>query len=551
MIQSFRLLLNNKSFVELLLSSTMINLLSLALPLTMLQIYDRILPNESFGTASILAIGVSLAILLELLLRYARSWLLGASAANFELKTTTQVVERLLKADYQQLASLGTGKVFHALNSISTMREIYSGQAAVALMDLPFVFIFLALVAYIGGPLVFIPLVMWLLVGLRVWQIGKQLSAATSELATSDNERTSLLMLVLSGLTTTKSMALESRITYAYKEINHRRLAQQNQVDWLSCKLQELIQGAAQATTLAIVLIGCFEVLNGDLTTGGLAACSILAGRAVAPLSAIGSLRAKFIAAQNAMLDVNEIVATPQESFNGKQRYQQKLPAGPISFQQVSANQTSAKLTDLNFEIPSGSMVTITSNPLTHASLLLSTVGAFHQVTQGQITIAGIAQGDHDAHEYRQSICYAPPWATLFSGSILDNMTLFRHERDSQAMALADQLGLADTIAQLPAGYQTRVASNDNHLLNQGAIKLISLVRVLAQSPSILLLDEPMVSLDADSQTRLLSLLKESKGEMTILVASHFKDVAHISDYCINIDQTGSASMAPTTEAAE
>ncbi len=539
MVKTFRLLAQNQSFNELLLTSVFINLLSLALPFTMLQIYDRILPNEAHGTATVLVIGVAIAILLELILRYARSWLLGASAANYELHTITRVVKRLLNADYHHIENLGAGKISHGIHSIAAMRDIYSGQAAVALMDFPFVIIFLALVAYIGGPLVFIPLVVWLIAGVRVWQLGQKLSLATKELSLSQDERTRLLMLVLSGLTTTKAMALESRMTYAYKKINHQRLAQQEEVDWLSAKLQELIQGTAQATTLCLVMIGCFEVLNGNLTTGGLAACSILAGRAVAPLSAIGSLRAKYVSAKEAMDQVNALIATPQETFNGQTRYQQKLPLGPIRFEGVSAEKTSARLDNISLTIPAGSIVTVTSNPMTHASLLLSTIGAYHQLDSGQIAIAGVPQQDHDGFEYRQSICYVPPWASLFSGSILENMTLFRREREASAMLIADQLGLSATLAQLPAGYQTQVGSNENQVLNKGAIKLIALVRALAQSPSILLLDEPMVSLDADSQARLLQVLMERRGQMTVVIASYFDEVAALSDMQIALGEHG------------
>ncbi|MCE9679252.1 ATP-binding cassette domain-containing protein [Shewanella sp. AS1] len=542
---SFHPLVKNKSFIELLLSSTLINLLSLALPFTILQIYDRILPNEGYGTAQVLVIGVSLAILLELLLRYTRSWVLSASAANFELQSTKTLVERLIKADYHHVESLGSGKIYRGINSIATMREMHSGQATVALMDFPFVLIFLALVAYIGGPLVFIPVVVWVIAGIQVYRIGQKLTLATTELNLTDNERTRLLMLVLSGLTTAKSLALESRITYNYKELNHKRLAQQAEVDWLSSQLQELIQGASQATTLALVLIGCFEVLNGDMTTGGLAACSILAGRAIAPLSALGSLRAKFITAQNAMQEVNALVAVPQESFNSKTCYNQKLPLGPIKFTGVSCKQTSAKLDNINLEIPPGSIVTLRSNPLTHASLLLTTLAAFNQPQQGQISIAGVPLQDHDGNEYRQSIAYVAPVATLFAGSILDNLTLFRHERDAYAMELADKLGLSEAIAQLPSGYQTVVANNDSQQLNKGAVKLISLVRALSQSPSILLLDDPLVALDADAQMRLLVLLQEYKGEMTVIINSYFTEAIQISDLTLDITNPSENAITP------
>ncbi|QBF81968.1 ATP-binding cassette domain-containing protein [Shewanella maritima] len=539
MTDNFSLLIKNRAWVELLLSSTLINLLSLALPFTMLQIYDRILPNQGYGTASVLVSAVAVAILLELVLRYARSWVLASSAANFELQTTTHTVGALLQSDYKRIESLGTGVIANGLNSIATMREIYSGQALVALMDFPFVLIFLALVAYIGGPLVLIPIAVWAVIGVLVYLIGKQLNQATQALGLTEGERSRLLIQVLSGLTTAKALGMETKLSGMYNEINYQRLAQQQQVDWLSSKLQELIQGASQATTLLIVLIGCLAVLNGDLTTGGLAACSILAGRAIAPLSAIISLRSRLAVAKTAMSQVEQLSQLPGEVFDGTTQYQQKLPLGPIQLHQVSLQQTGAKLVDVNIEIPAGSFVTVTSNPLTHASLLLSSIGAFHRVESGKILIAGVEQSQHKRSEYRQSVLHVSPWPTLMAGTLMENMTLFAADKEPQAMAIAETLGLTETIAQLPAGYQTLVGNNDSQMLNKGAIKLIGLVRALVQSPSILLLDEPMISLDADSQQRLLKLLASYRGDMTIIFASYFTSIRALSDIHLHIDTQG------------
>ncbi|MDX1282270.1 ABC transporter transmembrane domain-containing protein [Shewanella colwelliana] len=549
MVSSFRLLMQNRAFTELLLSSTFINLLSLALPFTMLQIYDRILPNEGYGTASILAATVAIAILLELLLRYARSWLLASSSANFELQTTTQLVKSLLNADYRHLAALGPGKIANGLNSITTVRELYSGQAAVAMMDFPFVILFLALLTYIGGPLVFIPIAVWGAVGIFVYLIGQKLTAVAQQLTLTDSEYSRMLIRVLSGLTTTKALALETQLSSSYAAINYQRLALQQQVDWLSSKLQELIQGASQITTLLIVFIGCFEVLNGSLTTGGLAACSILAGRAIAPLSAIISLRSRLASAKTAMTQINNINKLPAEQFQGSQVYQQKLPLGPIEFNKVEAVQPGAILHTLSATIAPGSLTCIHSNPLTHSSLFLSLLGGFHQPSEGRITIAGEPISAHDANEYTQSVAYVPPWPSLFSGTIIENMTMFRPEREMAAMEVAEQLGLTNTIAQLPAGYQTQLANNESQMLNKGAIKLIAMVRAMVQSPSILLLDEPMVSLDIDGQTRLLSLIKNQQSQMTIIAATYFTSMQQCADQII--DLTPKAPAASKTNRGE
>ncbi|MDO6765138.1 ABC transporter transmembrane domain-containing protein [Agarivorans sp. 1_MG-2023] len=544
------LLFRNRSAIDVLLSSMFINLLSLALPFAMLQIYDRILPNQGYGTATVLMLGVAVAILLELVLRYVRSWLLASAAANFELHTTIDAVKALLASRFEPVTKLGRGGIFNGLNSIAGMRDLYSGQAALALIDFPFVIIFLALVAYIGGALVFIPIVVWGLISLLVVLLGKQLSHATQELALSEAERSRLLINVLSGLTTTKALALENGISSDYREVNFKRLQQQQQVDWLSAKLQELIQGASQGTTLVLVLLGCLMVLDGQLTTGGLAACSILAGRAVAPLSAIISLRSRMVTAKSAMHQVSQLTALKGENFSAERCYQQKLPLGPVTFNQLSAQTAVATLCQANFSLPAGCLAVVQSNPLSHASLVLSMLAGFHQPKQGSINIADVELSQHDANEYRQSVIYLAPWPTLFAGSLIENMTLFRPELEAQAMVLAEELGLSTAIALLPAGYQTRVGDSGNQMLNKGAIKLIALVRALAQQPSILLLDEPMLSLDVDAQQRLLALLNKLKGEMTVIVASHFDEIKAYSDIQLRIAEDGLVSLLNQTKEA-
>jgi ABC-type bacteriocin/lantibiotic exporter with double-glycine peptidase domain len=536
MKSTFNLLNNTNALTQLLFTSIFINLLSLALPFTMLQIYDRILPNQSYGTATILVSGVAIAILLELFLRYARSWMLASSAANFELNTTIKVVNNLLDAEPKSVEKMGAGGVFNGLSGIATMRELYSGQAAVAMMDLPFVFIFLGLVAYIGGTLVFIPIVVWLVIIGIVLLIGKNLSKVTEALSTTDSQRTSVLLHVLSGLTTVKALALEGQLSEEYRALNFKRLAEQENVDWLSAKLQELIQGASQATTLILVLLGCLSVLNGDLTTGGLAACSILAGRAVAPLSAIVSLRSRIASAKVAMTNVDEILSLPKENFSGKKQYQQKLPLGPVTFSDITIKHQGANIQNLSLTINAGELCTLQSNPLTHASAVLHAIGSFTAVDNGIIAIDGIGLLAHDSNEFRQSVLYVPPWPTLFVGSLLDNMTMFQPQYETLAMQYADALGLTNTIAQLPAGYATTVSEDNNKMIGKGSIKLMAIVRAVVQSPSILLLDEPMISLDSDAQARLLSLLQSVKGNMTVLAVSYFEELEKVSDRSITIN---------------
>ena len=528
---------NTHSIPQLLLSSLFINLLSLSLPFAMLQIYDRILPNQSHGTAVVLVIGVSIAIILETFLRYARSWLLASSAADFELGTTINVVKKLMNTKHDSLEKLGTGNILNGINSISSMRDLYSGQAFVSLMDVPFVFIFLALVAYIGGWLVLIPIVVWCAVFLLVFAISKTLFEITKSHSNADAEHSRLLIGILSEVLEVKAYAFENKFTSEYKESNYKRLKLQEQVDWLSAKLQELIQGASQATTLILVLVGALAVLNGSLTTGGLVACSILAGRAVAPLSAIINLRSRYVAAQSALKNVSLLMDAPEEMFSGQKSYGHKLPHGPICFENVSVETMGAKIEDLSFEIKTGNLVNIFSSPITDANLVLSSLAHFNGIDDGEITIDGIEIGEHCSNEFKQSVLYISAWPKMFSGTVLENMTMFRPELEYEALALAELLGLNENISRLPAGYSTTIVDNGGHTLNYGTQKLVGLIRGIVQQPSILLLSEPLMSLDVAAQNKLLSLIKSLKGAMTIVMVNQFEGFTELADLQVTLNR--------------
>ncbi|MCK5818026.1 MAG: toxin ABC transporter [Psychromonas sp.] len=528
---------SKQAVLQLLLSSLFINLLSLALPFTMLQIYDRILPNHSHGTATILVIGVSFAILIEMFLRYARSWLLASSASNFELQSTINVIKKLMITKHYNLDKMGAGSILNSITSISAMRDLYSGQAVVSLIDVPFVLIFLGLVGYIGGALVFIPIAVWCLVFILVYLISKKLFAITSTLANGESAYSRLLIAILSGLGSVKSYAFEDQCVQKYKKSNYERLKLQEEVDWLSAKLQEIIQGASQATTLILVLIGSLEVLNGSLTTGGLAACSILAGRAIAPLSAIVNLRARYVSAKSAMKIVSLSTDAAEEVFLANKVYGEKLPLGPIRFEKVSYETNSSQINDLNFEIQPGQLVSIKSNSVADANLILSSVAQFHEVDDGCIYIDDVALDDHERDEFKQSVIYLSGWPKIFSGTVLENMTMFRSDLEAAAMTLSTALGLDESIARLPAGYSTKVTQSGGHILNVGTVKLIGLIRGIVQAPSILLLSEPMISLDISAQGKLVEVIKSLKGKMTIIMVDQFKALDDLVDLEIPINR--------------
>ncbi|GAD90200.1 putative ABC transporter ATP-binding protein [Vibrio halioticoli NBRC 102217] len=270
MKRNFRLFFNrDSSLFFLLLVSLFINILSLAMPFSLLHTYDRILPNQSYDTATILFVGVVTAVFLEGLLRYFRSWMMASAAANFELKVSKEVVTSLFKSDYKLVANMNVGRIFNGVSAIGHMRDMYSGQAKVALIDLPFACLFLWLVYFIGGNLVFIPIAVWVVVTLMILFLGRKLTKLTKSLSLTESQRTRIFIRVFSGLTSVKALAQEAQLSASFRTTNYQLQQQQKRVDWLSIRLQECIGGASQATTLLIIMLGALLVIDGHMTTGG------------------------------------------------------------------------------------------------------------------------------------------------------------------------------------------------------------------------------------------------------------------------------------------
>ncbi|WP_162598419.1 ABC transporter transmembrane domain-containing protein [Vibrio rumoiensis] len=544
-MQIYKSFIKVPHFLELLLSSTFINLLSLALPFALLQIYDRILPNQSYGTAVILLIGVAVAIFAEMILRFLRSWLSASSAANFEQETVEHSVFSLFKADYQHIAKMGIGRIYNGFSSIAQMRDAYSGQLMIGLVDLPFVIVFIALISYIGGSLVFIPILVWIVVGIIVLLIGNQLTKATQELSLTESQRLRVFIQVFSGLSTEKALAQEAEISSQYRQSNYHYASMQQRVDWLAAKLQLFIGLASQGTTLALIMIGSLVVLNGDLTTGGLTACSILAGRAVAPLSSLINLYNRVATADVAKQEVIEILELPEVPFRGivELEEDEKFPSGPIQLRNFKVTEVGAKLDIEELTIPANGLVALHSDPLSFSNLFIASIGCFKQREQGELIIGGHDLYDYRYDQYHSAVIFVPTWPTLFAGSVLENLTMFRPELEGDALILAEQLGLSTAIGELAAGYQTQIGESGIETFNKGTIRMIAMVRALVQRPSILLLQQPLLSLDLDSQQRLIQVLSLYSQTMTIIVATQFQNLIDVCHLHISIDWDGHCVM--------
>lgn len=519
---------------SLLLATLLVTLLALALPIALLQVYDRILPQASLGTLGLLTAAVTAAVMLELALRVIRGEVLGRLAAAAEAKLQAEAALRIASTRSAAFEAHGNGWYSERLAAIGSLREAWSGPMLQTLLDLPFALLYLLAVAAISGPLALVPLSMLgcvLVLGLLVgWRVRRRAERLTQ----SEERRFNFLFDVLHSLSSLKLMGAERLLERRYDRLQGGSARLRRELAEASAAGQEGGLLLSYLTTLGTASWGCLMVLDQQLTVGGLSACTMLAGRSMQPLLGGIALWVRWQMLRDAKRRVAELATLPIEAQ--LERPPLAVPEGRISLQEVRCGrQLGGWLFDgLSLEVAPGEFVGITGPNGSGRSTLLRMVTGESQPVKGQVLVDGQDLSQVNVVPARCHVALVPPDPALIGGTLLDNLTLNQPTLEGRALSLGAALGLETVAAALPGGWQTPVGIGGSPLA-RGVVQRIGLVRALVQDPRILLLDDVTAQLDADGDARLGRLLVGLRGRTTILLVSHRRSVLTLADRVLRI----------------
>lgn len=514
---------------HLLLLSLTSNVLALALPLALLQVYDRIVPNQAQGTAAVIFTAVLIALLADGFLRYVRFRSLARIGARFEFARLKELVDRVFGARLAELRDVGTGRLRTAVSALSQSRELYTGQGLLPFFDAPFGAVFLVLVWYIGGNLVLVPIAILAFLGIAALWSGRKHRRSLTAVAAAEQERASLISETFAGLESLKTLGLGGPLFGRFVGAEQRRALASQRSERQGGLFTDLSQIGSQAATLAIALAGSLIVLSGEMTTGGLAACSILGGRGIgALLGMLGAIsrRQAALAAEEQVARILALTPRAEDATAG-------VPAGSgplgLRLREATANRPGAGITHLSGEIRPGSIVAVALDRRADAELLLQCATGLEQIDAGDLEMlpgdGAERHGPLSAHA-----AFVPARPALFAGTILDNLSLFDERLRPRARALADEIGLTAIADRLPRGLLTEVGYEALPNLAAGTVKRIGIVRALVRKPGLLALQSPGRWLDADGVARLCALLEVRRGTMTVLLATGDQKLIDLAD---------------------
>ena len=274
---------------DVLMASLVINITSLALPLVILQVYDRILPNNATDTFALMISALLFAALIELFLRISRSTILAWKGAQFEHANMMESLEHILHADIVKFESNTVGRYLNKVDAIKQIREFYSGQTILMLVDLPFVAVFLALIWVFSKELVFVPLVVIAVFAVVSYVMGKKLKLTLEDKSETSERKQNFLIELLQGMHIVKSMALESQMMRRLERLQGHSAHSIYELSRINSVIQSIGATFSQVVMMGFVGIGAIYVVNGNLTIGALAAGTMLSGRVMQPaLKAMG-----------------------------------------------------------------------------------------------------------------------------------------------------------------------------------------------------------------------------------------------------------------------
>lgn len=515
----------------LLLSTLVINLLALAMPLMMLQTYDRILPNYGMGTLVLLIAGVCSAVVMEVFLRIARSYLTGWAGAVFEHKTSCSAMEHLLDCDVQAFEKQGAGAYIQKMGSISRLRSFYSGQALMTLVDLPFVLTFLALIAYIGGDLVVVPLTLFLFFCISSWLVGVRLKRQIKDQDFSDKIRYNYLIETLTGIHSIKSQGLEKLFLRRYDRLqngisaSHFKVALSNNLATSSGKL------IGQIMTVSVVSYGALKVLNGDMGTGGLAACLLLSGRIMQPVQRALGLWTRF---QNFFVDrtaLKEIFDLPTPLRDETKKI--LAPKGIIRCTNLGFryNEDAPLLfRGLDMFLSPGQSISLMGGQGCGQTTLLHLLSGLLTPTSGNINIDGADPARVDPAVLSSHIGYLPENGTIYCGTIMENLTFFDTIPEEDAMTAARFLGITEVVSLLPNGFKTMLNDSVTDPIPPGLKQRIAIARALAPRPRIILFDNADRGLDKGGYNLVFQVLGRLKGRATMIFVSEDRNILRLAD---------------------
>ncbi len=523
---------------DVLLASVLINLFVLANPLFVMNVYDRVVPNNAVETLWVLAIGVLVVYLFDFGLKMLRAYFIEVAGKKSDVLLSARLFEKVMGLRYDAMPS-SVGAFASNLREFESIRNFLSSTTNTVLIDIPFMLLFLVVIAWIGGPLVVVPALAVPLILIYALAVRPSLRRSIERTFSSTAQKNGTLVESLTAMETLKTQRAASPMQARWEEAVGYIARWGLRSRMLSSSVVNFAGLVQQLASVLLVIGGVYMIVEQNLSMGGLIACVILSGRAIAPLAQVASLVANYEQSIKALKTLDEIMALPDE-HEAERRYLHRPDLkGGVEFQNVNftyPNTEYGALKEISFRIQPGEKVALIGRIGSGKSSIQKLLLGLYRPSEGAIAIDGIDLNQIDPSDLRRSVGYVPQDVMLFAGSVRDNITIgLPRASDAQILQAARLSGVDAFVNQHPLGFDMPVGERGS-ALSGGQRQAVALARALLHDPAILVLDEPSNSMDNASEDYLRRQLKQFARQKTLLMVTHKMSLLDLVDRLIVID---------------
>ena len=523
---------------EALAASLLINLFALASPLFIMNVYDRVVPNHALETLWVLALGVTIVFTFDFLMKGLRGYFIDVAGKRSDIILSATIFEKVMGIKMENRPK-SVGAFANNLSEFESFRDFLTSATLTTLIDLPFLFIFLAVIYMIGGNLAVIPLVVLPLAIIGGILVQKPLKNTINELFKYSAQKGATLIESLTNLDSIKQNGAEGQMQSRWeKNVGHiARLGLKSR--FYSSIAVNLTAFLTQMASIAVVIFGVYKISEGDLTTGGLIACTILTGRALAPIAQVASLLTRYHQARTSLDTLTNMMSLPVEREPGKKYLHRPTFKGAIEFKNVTFSypeQAIKALDNISFKIKPGERLAFIGRIGSGKSTIEKLMMGLYAPQEGAILIDGTDIRQIDPSDLRRQIGYVPQDISLMFGTIKDNITMgSRYADDASILHAAEIAGVTQFVNRHPEGFDMAVGERGSSL-SGGQRQSVAVARSLLLSPSMFIMDEPSNSMDNSTEAMFKDKFSQQLGVQTLILVTHRASLLTLVDRLIVMD---------------
>ncbi len=526
---------NRAIYLWALLGTVAINLLAIVVPFYTMAVYDRVVPNNALDSLWVLTTAVVVVIGVDMVVKLLRSYLLEAAARKADVALSSHIFAHTLRMRAANRPASG-GVLANVVRDFEMVRDFFTSTTLTLVGDLPFMFLFLAVIALIGGWLVLVPMVIIpIMLGLT-WLLRRPLSKVLNENIKESSQRTAHLFEVMNGLDTVKGLGAEAWARRRWEMLTVQMAGNGLRMREITALGSNLSAMLTALNMILLVMFGAMLVATQEMTLGQLIAVSMLASRAIAPAAQVAGLIIRWEQTKIALHALDKVMEAPTDDQAGS--LQMPAMRGAIELRDVVFGYPSLPplLKGLNLKINPGEKVGFIGRIGSGKSTLLKLLLNIYTPEQGTVLVDKVAVNQMEPLSLRRQIGYVPQDIILFHGTIRENILLgSANVSDADLLQAVRSACLEETLAQLPDGLGSEVGERGERL-SGGQRQAVAIARALVQRPKMLLLDEPSSMMDPATENQLIAHLREFK-DTTMLLVTHRSVLLPLVDRLVVIDQ--------------